>query len=327
MLDRLRPIAGWMSLALGFAALPLACRNAERHAEAEYSRDLAQHKYRTGLTLAEVVNGGIHDLWTDTHCETRTGGGGVRSLHSWSHTSCYTTRLGFKDGAGNDFVFHVAVHSPTRPYYLVPLTQGAREALEKVTGKAWTPSALSEFLGYDLWLADVVPRWKSLAPSITDSRSSRDSSVEATVRLAGEGGRPLAFVHSRFTADPAVKAYVPVSLARGNYELRELQFVFPDEDFFARHGAEIIAGALAPHAREMDWKREAANVVAQRFEMIERCSHLRLKRCTAQVEMVTIESWPDLELEQSSGELRLTVLDRVVAGWESNLDWRSRSRP
>ena len=297
----------WLLLAVS----SLACGNPERRAREEFARDLAQHKYpRTGLTLANVVQGGIHDLWTDTVCETHvTRRGSGRSLGS-SHTTCRTSRLGFNDGAGNDFVFHVAVHSATRPYYLVPLTQAAMEAMEKVTGLVPTASALSDYLAYDAWLSEVVPRWKSFALSIRPAWSSPDSSVEATVQLVAEGGRPLASIRSRFKADVAEADLADHPLARPYYELREVQFAFPDEGFFERRGADVIAGALAPHARGIDWKREAANVETRSLEMIERCKRYRPMRCADRVEMLTIESWPDLEIEQSSGELRVTVLDR-----------------
>src|SRR4029077_13604487 len=109
MPDRFRPrwVVGRL-LVFALAGLPLACRSAEQHAEAEYARDLAQHKYRTGLARAELINGGIHDLWTDTVCTSTPAGS--RHLHRSSHTSCQTTRLGFKDGAGIDFVFYVVSH-------------------------------------------------------------------------------------------------------------------------------------------------------------------------------------------------------------------------
>src|SRR4029077_641060 len=103
---------------------------------------------------------------------------------------------------------------------------------------------------------------KHLVPSVTPSWSPANSPVEATVRLAA-GSRHLAFVRSRFRANAAETDVADHPLHRPYYELGQLQFLFPDDDFFARHGAEIIAGGLTPHAREIDWKREAANVVTK----------------------------------------------------------------
>jgi hypothetical protein len=320
-------------LALGGSLLVAGC--SERRVRNRFAHDLETRTYPgTGLTLAAAVIGGIHDVDTNTNCRTTSHG---EFRNSDFYVTCTTSRLTVTDGRGRTLEFKVETHGLFEHYYLKPSNEDAREALSKAAGRAITDSPFSEFLAYDQWLLDVRSRWKGLASSIAESRSGPGLTVDAVVRLLADGGRPLAAVETGFAADASVisdQLYAktaalafqraapdsgvhPVdqakqdflaglSLARPSYKLRALRFAFTDEPFFARHGAAIIAGALTPHCRNVDWEKEAATIVARGLATIEACKTNGLA-CEGEVTLEAVDWWPSVKLEKVQQELRVII--------------------
>jgi hypothetical protein len=264
--------------------------------------DLGTRIYpRTGLSLAAAVEGGVHDLETDTKCTSRITSRRYRAGET--STSCRTSWLSFKDGRGRTLAFKIGSHGWFQGYFLVPDNDDARAALSRAIGRPFTSTPLAEFLAYDDWLAEVQSRWKGLASSIADSRSTSDPYVDAVVRLAGEGGRPLASVSSRFYVDRPV---LEGPLARPSCKLRELRFSFTDHVFFARHGATMIADALSLHYHDADWGKEAAAIVKAGLWTIRRCQSHSYD-CDDKVVLEAVAWWPAVLIKQQAQELTVTI--------------------